>query len=56
MTCDKCVYYVDRPKTQQEADYQRNSGLFIDTRFCSLNGCDGSRFINRDTAEKSDKE
>lgn len=47
MNCDKCRYYVDRPKTPKEADYQRNNGIFIDTRFCSLSGCDGSRFENR---------
>lgn len=54
MRCDKCVYYVDRPKTPQEAGYQWNHGVFIDTRFCSLNGCDGSRF--EDKYRKESKE
>ena len=54
MNCDKCVFYVDRPKTPQEIQYQNSHGVLLDTRICSLNGCDGSRFIDRNRKEQEE--
>lgn len=57
MNCENCSFYVDREKTAQEIQFARqNSMMTIDTRFCSLGGCDGSMFIDRNRkAERSDK-
>ena len=54
MNCDKCVFYVDRPKTPQEIQYQQSHGVPIDTRICSLNGCDGSRFVDRERSRNNE--
>lgn len=58
MKCENCSFYVDREKTAQEVQFARqNPMMMIDTRFCSLGGCDGSMFIDRNRkAESEDKE
>lgn len=54
MNCEKCSFYVDREKTAQEIQFARqNPTMTIDTRFCSLNGCDGSMFIDRNRKAES---
>lgn len=56
MNCERCSYYVDRPKTPKEIQYQKFHGVLIDARICSLNGCDGSRFIDRDRKRSNQNE
>ena len=47
--CDKCSYYTDRPKNAYEERILRSyPNIIIDTQFCSIGGCDGSRFIDKD--------
>ena len=46
--CKNCSWYVDRPKTEQEYRFaMSNPNKMIDTNFCALCGCDGSRFIDK---------
>lgn len=46
--CENCSWYVDREKTAQEAQFARqNSMMMIDTKFCALNGCDGSMYLDK---------
>ena len=56
MKCENCSWYVDREKTAQEAQFaKQNPMMIIDTRFCSLGGCDGSMFIDRNRKAESNK-
>ena len=49
MKCENCSYYSSRPITPQESNYLKmHPNTFIDTRFCTLGGCDGSRFLDKD--------
>ena len=51
--CDKCSWYVSRPKNAYEVEILKNhSNILIDTRFCTLGGCDGNQFIDRDRERK----
>ena len=45
MNCEHCAWYVWRPVTAVESEWLRqHPGHIIDTRFCTLGGCDGSMF------------
>jgi len=57
MNCENCSWYVDREKTTQESQFARqNPMMMIDTRFCTLGGCDGSMFIDKNRqAEKESR-
>ena len=45
--CEKCSYYVARPLNAYEVQFVRNhKDILIDTRYCTIGGCDGSRFID----------
>lgn len=51
--CKNCSWYVDRPKTEQEVQFAKsNPMMMIDTHFCTLGGCDGSMFIDRNREVK----
>ena len=59
MNCENCSWYVDREKTAREALFAKsNPMMMIETRFCTLGGCDGSMFIdrNRDVEQLSKKQ
>lgn len=47
MNCDKCVWYVVRMLTDEEAKYLRQNypNISVDTRFCVMGGCDGTRLF-----------
>ena len=47
MNCDKCVWYVVRMLTDEEAKYLRQNypNIAVDTRFCVRGGCDGMRLF-----------
>ena len=47
MNCDKCVWYVVRMLTDEEAKYLRQNypNVSVDTRFCVMGGCDGTRLF-----------
>lgn len=48
LDCENCSWFVDRQKNAYEVEILRNHpNILIDTRFCTLGGCDGSRFIDR---------
>ena len=50
MNCEKCAYYVSRPLTSLEKQYLMfNQNKLIDTRFCGIGGCDGCRFLDKDS-------
>lgn len=55
LDCKNCSWYVSRPKNAYEVEILRNHpNILIDTRFCTLGGCDGSRFIDRNREVKHD--
>lgn len=55
MNCEKCAWFVRRELTEAEVQMlKQHPNLIIDTRFCTLNGCDGSRFIPN-KAERKDE-
>ena len=48
LNCNNCSWFVDRPKNAWEIKVLRiDPNIIIDTRFCTLGGCDGSMFIDR---------
>lgn len=49
MNCEQCSWYVDREKNAQEIQFAKaNPMSMIETRFCTLGGCNGSMFIDKD--------
>lgn len=53
--CKNCSWFVDRPKNAYEVKILRSyQNIIIDTRFCTLGGCDGSRFIDRNREVRND--
>lgn len=54
--CKNCSWFVDRPKNEREVNLLRNNpNIIIDTRFCALGGCDGSKFIDRNREVKNER-
>lgn len=46
MNCEACAWYVTRPLTTAEIEYLKyHKDRLIDTRFCTLGGCNGSQFL-----------
>lgn len=46
--CRQCAYYVKcREYTQFERDFMKQRQVMIDIRQCSIGGCDGSRFLDK---------
>ena len=55
LDCKNCSWYVSRPKNEKEVRILKMySNILIDTRFCTLGGCDGSSFIDRNREVKHD--
>lgn len=53
MNCDRCAWFVHRELTDAEKELlKQHPNWIIDTRFCTLNGCDGSGFIDRERKEE----
>ena len=47
--CEQCSWYVDREKTEQEGLFAKSNPMcMIETRFCTLGGCDGTMFLDKD--------
>ena len=53
--CKNCSWFVERPKNAYEIEILRNHpNILIDSRFCALGGCDGSKFIYRNREVRND--
>lgn len=55
VNCDRCSFYANRELIPIEVDYlKRNSNTIIDHRICTLGGCDGSMFIDKERGEEDE--
>lgn len=55
MNCKQCSWYVTRELTPHEVRYlKQHKGTMIDHRICTLGGCDGSMFLNKDREGEQD--
>ena len=55
MKCDDCVWFVWREYTESERTWLKyHPNCYIVAKFCTLGGCDGSRFEPSKTERKEE--
>lgn len=55
MNCDRCSFFASRELTPIEVDYlKRNPNTIIDHRICTLGGCEGSMFLDKERGEEDE--
>ena len=50
--CETCIYQIrEKPSKQQIEFMKSNPKIWFDIRFCSIEGCDGSKYKNKKNKE-----